>query len=283
MLFTDRNAKSIFAVLHLPPLPGSPAWTQNGQPSLESAVQRAVKAAKVYRSAGYTGLIIENFGDAPFYPDRVPPETIAAMAVIGHQVRHAIELPLGINVLRNDAFAALALAKVVGADFIRVNILNGVSATDQGMISGEAHTLLRERERLGAGPTSKSPIQIFADVHVKHARPLSERNLEVAAKDLAARGGADALIVSGTRTGAPVLIDDLELVRRAVDCPVLIGSGLNSQNAADLLPHCDGGIIASATLKDGAAGQDVDPGRAKAVMKVINGLSKGKKSKKSKA
>lgn len=266
MLFTDLSAKSIFAVLHLPPLPGSPLWSQNGCPSIDTMIQRAVNAAQTYQKLGYTGLIIENFGDAPFYPDQVPPETIAAMAIIGHKIRSASELPFGINVLRNDAFAALALARVVGANFIRVNILNGVSATDQGLISGQAHTLLRERERLSAGLGSSHPIQIFADVHVKHARPLAERNLEIAAKDLASRGGADALIVSGTRTGSPVSIDDLDMVREAVSCPVLIGSGLTAQNATDLLAHCHGAIVASATLKDGRAGQDVDAKRAKDVI-----------------
>ncbi|MDF1663981.1 MAG: BtpA/SgcQ family protein, partial [Planctomycetota bacterium] len=248
-------------------LPGSPSWSQTGCPDINRIAQQAVTAAKTYQKLGYTGLIIENFGDAPFYPDQVPPETVAAMSIIGHQIRSTIKLPLGINVLRNDAFAALALARVVGANFIRVNILNGVSATDQGLISGQAHTLLRERERLGAGLGGAHPIQIFADVHVKHARPLAERNLEIAAKDLAARGGADALIVSGSRTGSPVSIADLDVVRKAVSCPVLIGSGLTEQNAGDLLPHCHGAIVASATLKGGQPGQDVDPKRAKAVIK----------------
>jgi uncharacterized protein len=268
MLFTDLSSpnKALLAVIHLAPLPGSPGWIQNGCPSLRSIEVRAVNAAKLYQQCGYAGIIIENFGDAPFYPETVPPETIAAMALIGRAVSDAISIPLGVNVLRNDAFAALALVRVLGAAFIRVNILNGVSATDQGLISGVAHDLLRERERLNAGPKSDQPIQIFADVHVKHARPLSELDLATAAKDLSSRGGADAIIVSGSRTGSAVALDDLKIVKASVSCPVLIGSGLTADNAASLLPHVDGAIVASATLVGGRPGQDVDLERCKKVM-----------------
>ena len=227
---------------------------------------QAISSAKIFEQCGYSAVIIENFGDAPFYPEKAPPETIAAMALVGQAIRQAVPVPLGINVLRNDAFGALALAKILSADFIRVNILNGVSATDQGMISGPAHTLLRERERLFAGPTSKHPIQLLADVHVKHARPISELDLATAAKDLAARGGADAIIVSGTRTGSPVAIEDLKTVKHAVDCPVFIGSGLNFENATALLPYADGAIVATVTLKNGQLGQAVDRQRAEKLM-----------------
>ena len=53
---------------------------------------------------------------------------------ISAAIREVSKLPLGINVLRNDAFSALAIAAVTGADFIRVNVLSGVTATDQGLI-----------------------------------------------------------------------------------------------------------------------------------------------------
>jgi len=96
-------------------------------------------------------------------------------------------LPVGLNVLRNDGRSAIAIASCVKAQFIRINVLTGVMATDQGLIEGEAHQLLRYRRELG------SDVKIFADVLVKHARPLSDPNLTVAVKDTIERGLADAL------------------------------------------------------------------------------------------
>ncbi len=71
------------------------------------------------------------------------------------------------NVLRNDALAALGVAVAAGADFIRVNVHTGAMLTDQGIIQGEADQTLRMRRYLNA-----ERIQIFADVLVKHAVPL---------------------------------------------------------------------------------------------------------------
>src|SRR5688500_13204076 len=84
-------------VVHLPPLPGSPGY---GDPDY---VERAVRDARTLADAGFDALIVENFGDAPFFKDRVPPETIAAMACAVRAVREAVPLAVGVNVLRNDA------------------------------------------------------------------------------------------------------------------------------------------------------------------------------------
>ena len=53
---------------------------------------------------------MENFGDAPFSPGRADPASVAAIAVAAGEVRRAVGLPIGINVLKNDAQAALAVA-----------------------------------------------------------------------------------------------------------------------------------------------------------------------------
>src|SRR5207245_839512 len=99
--------------------------------------------------------------------------------------------PVGVNVLRNDACAALGIAATVGAAFIRVNVHSGVAASDQGILEGRAAETLRLRDALGV------PVAIWADVHVKHARPLDSEDVARAAEDAVERGLADAILVSG--------------------------------------------------------------------------------------
>jgi membrane complex biogenesis BtpA family protein len=212
--------------------------------------------------AGFEGVILENFGDVPFYKTQVPPETIASLAIIAAAVREAVNVPVGINVLRNDARAALAIAAVSGCDFIRVNVLSGVAATDQGMIEGEAAFLLRERERLGAGH-----VAILGDVHVKHARSLSSDDVELGVEEIALRAGANGVIVTGHTTGRPVDLAQLESAHRitaAHGIPLYVGSGATIQNLSDLKRFATGVIVGSALRRGGKAGAPLDPKALKA-------------------
>src|ERR1017187_10935389 len=161
------NRKLVIGVIHLQPLPGSPKWGG----SLKSVIDYALADTRAYERGGVDAIIIENFGDAPFTKAGVDPETIAAMSAAGSSVRVATDLPLGFNVLRNDARAALALCAACGGSFIRVNVHTGAMLTDQGIIEGDAHGTLRYRERICPSTA------IFADVHVKHAVRSEERRV----------------------------------------------------------------------------------------------------------
>ncbi|MHC4730305.1 MAG: BtpA/SgcQ family protein, partial [Planctomycetota bacterium] len=153
----------VVGVVHLLPLPGSPGYGG----SMRKVIGRAVKDAEAYAGGGVHALIVENYGDAPFLKDHLPPETVAALTRCAAAVRDAVALPLGINALRNDARAALGIAVAVGASFVRVNVHTGVVATDQGLVEGRAAETLRVRAALGA-----EAVKIVADAHVKHGRPL---------------------------------------------------------------------------------------------------------------
>jgi hypothetical protein len=219
----------------------------------------AVKEARALQLAGFDGLILENFGDTPFYKTEVPPETIAAFSVIAAAVRESVRIPIGINVLRNDARAALSIAAVTGADFIRVNVLSGVTATDQGLIEGDSAALIRERLRLNA-----THVAILADVHVKHARSLSSESLALAIEETAGRGGADAVIVTGTTTGRAPIRGDLELAFHAAKqagVPLFVGSGLDPRALSDLPDPSIGLIVGSALRRGGRAGAPLEPKR----------------------
>src|SRR5947209_4747086 len=132
-------AKPIIGMLHLPPLPGTPRYAL----PIAQILEHVLRDADALSTGGVHGLMLENFGDVPFFPGRVGSETIAAMTAIAVEVRKRFALPLGINVLRNDGCSALAIAAAVGASFIRVNVLCAARVTDQGIIQGIAHHLLR--------------------------------------------------------------------------------------------------------------------------------------------
>jgi membrane complex biogenesis BtpA family protein len=206
--------------------------------------------------------MMENFGDVPFYPDRVPAQVVAHMTALAAEVRRAHpELPLGINVLRNDGRSALAVAHAAGASFIRVNVLCGARVADQGLIQGIAHELLRERAMLGANES----IRIFADVDVKHSAPLASRPLDDEVDDLLERALADAVIVSGAGTGKATDPAKVAAVKQATRgrVPVFAGSGVSAQTISAFLPHADGFIVGTALKQGGVSSNPVDAGRVK--------------------
>jgi membrane complex biogenesis BtpA family protein len=249
-LFKTRTP--IIGVVHLLPLPTSPRWGG----SLKVVTDRAEQEATALASGGVDGLIVENFFDAPFTKNQVDPAVVSAMTVVVQRIQNLVTLPIGLNVLRNDAKSAMAIASCVRAQFIRVNILTGVMATDQGLIEGEAHQLLRYRRELG------SDVKILADVLVKHARPLSSPNLTVAVKDTIERGLADGVILSGWATGSPPNLEDLELAcGAAAGTPVLIGSGANWENIGTLMQAANGVIVSSSLKRHDQISQPIDPTR----------------------
>src|SRR5262245_61241030 len=97
----------LVGVIHLPALPGSPRSAM----TTRDAARSAAADAKVLADAGYDLVMLENFGDVPFFAGRVPAITVSAMTVCATAAREAApSSALGINVLRNDADAALAIA-----------------------------------------------------------------------------------------------------------------------------------------------------------------------------
>jgi membrane complex biogenesis BtpA family protein len=245
--------RPLIGVVHLAALPGAPAH----RGGIDRVIERARRDAAALVAAGVEVLIVENFGDAPFFKDRVPPETVSALTAAALAVAAEVDVPLGINCLRNDAHAALAVAAACDAAFVRINVLTGAMLTDQGVIEGRAAEVARLRARLCPR------VVVAADVLVKHAVPLAPMDPAEVARDTLGRGGADALIVTGTRTGAGVDDALITAVRGAAGRhPVLIGSGLTTATVDRLVALSDGAIVGSALQRGGRAGRVVDPERA---------------------
>jgi membrane complex biogenesis BtpA family protein len=255
----------LIGVVHLLATPGAPAYAG----SLEAVLERARADAEALVHGGADAVLVENFGDVPFFAASVPPETVATLALALRAVREvAADRPVGVNVLRNDARAALGLVAATGAAFLRVNVHAGAMASDQGLLEGRAAETLRERARLC--PAAK----ILADVHVKHATPLGRETLADAAEDAFRRARADALILTGARTGEPPAPAALAAVRERVpEAPLLVGSGLTESNARELLGDglADGAIVGTSLKRGGRIGEPVERDRVARLRRILDG------------
>lgn len=255
-----RQGKLIVGMVHLGPLPGSPRWGGD----LDAVLRQAVTDACTLRDGGVDALLVENYGDRPFTGGRVDAATVAAMTRAVLAVRSTVDLPVGINVLRNDGHSALAIAAATGARFIRVNVYTGAMVAADGVLSGQAYELLRYRRSLGID------VQVWADVLVKHAWPLAIQSIEDAAYDAVDVGLADALIVSGSVTGQPAAVEDaVRVKRRLPEVPLLIGSGVQERNIRDYLRVADGVIVGTSLKVDGIVANPVDPERVRRLVRAV--------------
>jgi len=253
--------KAVIGVIHSLPLPGSPAY--DGQPMAE-ILAFAVAEAERYCAGGVDGLIVENHGDIPFSkPEHLGPETAASMAVMTDAVRRATRSPLGVNVLANGALQALAVAKAAGADFIRVNQWANAYVANEGFVEGPAALATRYRAMLHG-----RSIRIFADVHVKHGAHAvtADRSIPELARDVEFFD-ADVAIATGQRTGDAATMEELETIASGTSLPLMVGSGVNPDNVADIFRVADGVIVASYLKQDGVWWNPVDPDRLRRFMR----------------
>jgi membrane complex biogenesis BtpA family protein len=230
---------------------------------MTSVYEKALAECTLYMQEGVDGIIIENFHDKPFYPDNLPPETIAALSAVGREIVNLAKIPVGINALRNDGKAALAIATAIQADFIRVNVHMHTYASDQGLLQGKAYETLRLKSLL------RSTVQIYADVDVKHASHIGERDLIQETEDLCQRGLVDAIIVSGQATGKMTSIEDIQTVAKVSTVPLLVGSGVTPENVGEMQPFVSGFIVGSYFKKDGKVENPLDAQRIKKLVNMI--------------
>jgi uncharacterized protein len=242
----------LIGVVHVPALPGSPSSSL----PLADCIRHAVDDARTLAGNGASAVIIENFHDYPFRREVVEPHVVASLTAVCLAVRDSIGCEIGVNVLRNDAQAALGIALASGASFIRVNIHTGAMLTDQGIITGRADETIRHRRILGI-----EHVRVLADVLVKHAVPLGPLRLDDAVRDAVDRGLADAVIVTGGSTGSPATRVDVELAVSATRAPVYVGSGITAGNVGEFVPLAAGVIVGSWLKRDGRVENPVDPQR----------------------
>lgn len=252
------GARAVFGMVHLLPLPGSPLYGG----SIDAVIGAALLDAQAIADGGGSGLVVENFGDRPFFKRDVPLETIAAMARVIVDLSREVKLPYGVNVLRNDARGALAVAAATGAAFIRVNVHTGAMVTDQGLIEGDAANTMRLRAAIAP------EVAVFADYMVKHAVPLTLVDPIQSARDLRVRGLADALIVTGNATGAAADPGQMAMLREAVDAPLIVGSGLTELNA-ESFRAADAVIVGTSIKRGGKVDAPVDRERVNLIVRAF--------------
>jgi hypothetical protein len=255
--------RALIGTLHLDALPG----TCSGRKSVAEIAEEAVREARVYAAAGFHGLAIENTHDRPYLKSAVGPEIGATMAVVGCEVRRAVSLPLGIQVLAGANLSAVAVAHACGASFVRVEGFVFAHVADEGLIESSAGALLRYRRMIGA-----EKVRVFADIKKKHSAHAITADVDIVETAKAAEFfQADGVIVSGVSTGRAADAVEVEAASGAVTIPTLIGSGITPENIGRY-SSADAFIVGSSVKQDGLWANPLEERRVEAVVRAFEKL-----------
>jgi membrane complex biogenesis BtpA family protein len=233
------GSRPLVGVVHLPPSLGYAAF-----PGTAAALELVVRDVGALIEGGIDGILLENDADEP-HTIVVSKAAVAWLTRASSVVRARTRLPLGIGVQRMDWEAALAIAAAADLDFVRLDTFVDRVRMSGEIVDVDPRAVIALRSALGI-----DRVELWTDVHVKHADLLSAGSLSGSAR-AAVQRGSSAVLVTGDRTGQPPVISDLRAARAAAaPTPVLVGSGLTSANAAVLACESDGAVVGTA-LKSG--------------------------------
>ncbi len=242
----------LVGVLHLPPLPGAANYSGA---SVREMAEAAAADATVLEAAGFSDVMVQDASDNP-QPTTVGAATVAALAVVGAAVRAATDMGLGVIAGHNDGAASVAVAHAVGAQFVRVKVLTGVSAGPTGFIEGCSVDVAQMKRLLG------SNVEVWADAHEATSAALLGDTAWAAAQALAF-GGADKLIVTRD-SGVEDALEDIARVKSEVGegIDVLVGGRVTGDTLPAVMRGADGVILGSVLKTSGGHAARIDPVKA---------------------
>lgn len=254
--------KPIIGMIHVDALPGTPKFKGN----IKEIIKKSLTEAEIYLNYQIPILMIENMHDTPYLNRKVGPEITAVMSIILYEIKQKFNVPLGIQILAGANKEAIASAYASGADFIRAEGFVFSHIADEGMFNSDAGEILRYRKMINA-----NNIKVFTDIKKKHSAHAITNDVDIAETAKAAEFFmSDGVIITGGSTGKEPNTEELVSVKKAVNIPVLAGSGITAKNINIYKPLCDAFIIGSYFKKDGYWQNDLDEIRIKEFINQYN-------------
>jgi uncharacterized protein len=256
-----NSEKPIIGMVHLQALPGTPMNKLKPGKIIELALQEA----QIYADSGISAVIIENMHDRPYLKSNTGHEISSLMAIIGHEIKQKTKQICGIQILAGANNEAIAVANSAGLDFIRAEGFVFGHLADEGYIESSASKLLRYRKQIDAGH-----IMVFTDIKKKHSSHAITSDQTIEEHALASEFFlSDGIIVTGKTTGSEPDLAEIKCVKKSTELPVILGSGITSENISNFYESSDAFIIGSYFKENGYWENPIDPNRINKFLKAI--------------
>lgn len=260
MSLIKAGNKPVIGMVQLAPLAGGSGY--HGE-SIESVLEGALSEASILADNGVDVLMIQNLGDIPVDLTATTIQ-VAWMTRITAEVRQKFGVPVGLNLLENDAEAMFAIASASGADFVRIKIYVGAMMTPFGMETAQSHAAIKARNSWNA-----EKVAIFADVHDRTGTPISSGGFIEDVEFAVRLGMADGLVLTGKSYR-----QTLEMIEAARgkyrEVPILVGGGVTAENFGEVVKEADGAIVSTSMKGSGSAVGVFVPSKVREFMAAAN-------------
>ena len=190
------------------------------------------------------------------------------MSVIASEIKKEIPLPLGVQVLAGANQSALAVAKAANLEFVRAEGFVFGHIADEGWMTSDAGTVLRYRKSIGA-----EDILVFTDIKKKHSSHATTADVDLVETAKAAEFFlSDGVIITGIATGVAADVEEIHNVKSKCKIPVLVGSGVTTENVKHYFPVCDALIVGSHFKENGYWENGVEYDRVARFMERVNSI-----------
>jgi uncharacterized protein len=258
------SPRILYGVIHVPPLPGTPFHEPGSFPRIHSHV---LSQARVMAEGGLDGALIQTVDRVYSVRDETDPARVVAMTLLAQGVLAAAppEFAVGVQIMRHAVSASLAVAKVVGAAFVRADGLVGATMSTHGWVEPDSLQIMSYRRAIDA-----FDIDLIVDVDSMHYRwaGSAETTGGVAARAVSA--GADAVCIAHPDVDE-VLEKIADVRRRMPSARIVLGGFVDHENAPRLLTAADAAFV-SGCLMDPHNRDRLDEDRVRRLVSVVRGL-----------
>lgn len=209
-------------------------------------VDRAIEELEIYQNEGVNGAIIENYhGDI-----------VDVYTVLEKTSKRKLEIILGVNILGNP-YLGIDFANKFGANFVQFD------SVQENSIVKDYHEEVRKAYK---------DIFLFGGIGFKYI-PSTGNSLE---KDLIdAKLRCDAVVTTGSGTGIETPLEKLYNYKKILGSfPLIVGAGVNLENASEQLKIADGAIIGSYFKKEKNTQNKLDSEKVRSFMEEVRKIRK---------
>lgn len=216
----------------------------------EERVQRALDEIKIFEEVGIDGAIVEN------YNVHCPIEDIVNVL---ENSRNSKAI-MGVNLLCYES-QSIPFATKHGAKFVQIDRIAG--KYQSGELDFETYSKYKNEN---------PEIIIMGGVWPKYYSPLP--NSEMGQDLFVGMGRCECIVVTGSGTGMETPLDKVKYFREVINNfgsrnKLIIGAGLNKDNAFEQLKYADGAIVGSCLKYDNECSNQLDVKACKEFMKPV--------------
>ncbi|MCJ9750399.1 hypothetical protein MOV61_06655 [Neorhizobium sp. BETTINA12A] len=265
--FCVRGQKSIIGMVHLPPLPGTPFFVEGSFTAMKEA---AVRDALALDHGGADGCLVQTVDRVYPTDNGCDPARVSALTMIASAVVEATraDFVVGVQIMSNAIDASIAVAKIVGADFVRATAFIGATATQWGLLQGDPQRTIAYRKSIAA-----EDIAIVADIRTQHFSWTGGTPTVARIARWAKEAGADAVCL-GDPDEAVVAALAGEVRIACPNLPIMLSGHTDHANAARLLAHADGALVGTCLQGQEWAGA-IEEERVRAYLTTARGNGHG--------